>query len=339
MAYIWLTWLADALRAEGCKVVEESGWKSRGRPSSTGSFNPYGVLWHHTAATASYSNPFPSKSVLINGRSDLPGPLCQVGIGYDGVCHIIAAGRANHGGECNGFGPFSQGDANAQLVGFEIDYNGTQPMSPEQKDAAARASVAVLKKFGRKENYVAIHKETSTTGKWDTGGVSGDQARSLTKKQFEAGSKPPPEPEDDEMNDYIQASSTGITIPGDEWTKINWQAVQAGEDLLPEGWAQLKIGKKRFIVTLSLNITPNNPDIDVIRTRFLEVEDDNGDWDPAIVTETYMACEHKVTDGGNYLTDTRVQFVPEGRRFRCEVNVQDGGTIDQAKLSVLCFQP
>lgn len=190
MTYVWLTWLADALRAEGCVVVEEGDWKHRGRPSSSGSFNPYGVLWHHTGTTASASNPFPSKNVLINGRSDLQGPLAQVGIGYDGKCHIIAAGRANHAGECNGYGPFSSGDGNSMMVGFEIDYNGTQPMSAAQKDAAARASAACLKRFKRNETYVAIHAETSTSGKWDTGGVPGSTARSLTKTQLEGDDVP-----------------------------------------------------------------------------------------------------------------------------------------------------
>ena len=187
MAYTWQTWLADALRAEGCTVVEEGDWKHRGRPSSTGSFNPYGVLMHHTGATASTSNPFPSKSTLINGRSDLPGPLCHVGVGYDGVCHVIAAGRANHGGDCRGSGPIPSGDANAMLIGVEIDYNGTQPISAAQKDAATRVAAACIKRFKRNSDYVRIHAETSTTGKWDTGGVSGSTWRSLVTTQIQTG--------------------------------------------------------------------------------------------------------------------------------------------------------
>ena len=180
-----IPWLADALRDEGCRVVEEGDWEHRGRD---GSFAPYGVLWHHTGSTASYSNPFPTKNTLINGRPDLAGPLCHVGIGYDGVCHVIAAGRANHAGACNGFGPFSSSqDGNAQLVGFEIDYDGTQHMSPEQKDAATRCSAAVLKRFNRNEDYAARHAETSTTGKWDTGGVTGDQLRAMIRDYFENG--------------------------------------------------------------------------------------------------------------------------------------------------------
>lgn len=179
MTYVWLSWLADALRDEGCKVVEESGWKNRGRPNSTGAFNPYGVAMHHTGTKSSSSNPHPTLGMCINGRSDLPGPLCQVLIGYDGKCHVIAAGRANHAGECNGFGPFSSGDGNAQLVGFEIDYDGTQAMSAAQKDAATRAGAAVLRRMKKAANYAATHKETSTTGKWDTGGVTGDQWRNM----------------------------------------------------------------------------------------------------------------------------------------------------------------
>src|SRR5262245_21653154 len=298
MTYVWLTWLADALRAEGCVVVEEGNWKQRGRPSSTGSFNPYGVLWHHTGTTASYSNPFPSKTVLINGRSDLPGPLAQVGIGYDGKCHIIAAGRANHAGNCNGFGPFYSGDGNSQLVGVEIDYNGTQPMSPEQKDAAAKASVAVLKRFGHDEDHVAIHKETSTTGKWDTGGVSGDQARSLTKKAFSG----TPEPEDEDVNDYIQARVTkSIPVKDGEWRKINWDDVDAGGDFLPSGWAQLKIGGKRFMLAAELQIDATDDTQKEVRTRWVEVTDNNGDWDPPKVLDAYNAVEHSTKGGDFYI--------------------------------------
>ena len=102
-----ITWLADALRKEGCKVKECSGWKNAGRPASTGGFNPYGVLWHHTAGPkAGPNNPAPSLQTVIHGRPDLPGPLAHVLIGWDGTCHVVAAGRANHAGECNGFGPF-----------------------------------------------------------------------------------------------------------------------------------------------------------------------------------------------------------------------------------------
>lgn len=177
MSYQWLTWLAQALRDEGCRVSETQGWASRGRPSSTGSFAPYGTLWHHTGTTSSPSNPAPTLQMCINGRSDLPGPLCHVLIGYDGTCHVVAAGRANHAGSNRGSGPIPAGDGNAQMVGFEIDYDGTQAMSQAQYDATTRASVACLKRFNRSSDYTRMHAETSTTGKWDCGGTSGEQIR------------------------------------------------------------------------------------------------------------------------------------------------------------------
>jgi hypothetical protein len=192
MAYVMLTWLADALRAEGAKVDEYPGWKARGRPSSSGQFNPYGVLWHHTGSTSSATNPAPTLKMCVSGRTDLPGPLCQVVIGFDGTCHVIAAGRANHAGKCSGFGPFVTGDGNWQMVGFEIDYNGTQPMTAKQKDAATRASAACLKRFKHDEEYAARHAETSLTGKWDTGGVTGPQLRAMIRTYMNKGDEDMP---------------------------------------------------------------------------------------------------------------------------------------------------
>jgi hypothetical protein len=196
VGYVWQRWLADALRDEGCRVREVDGWENRGRPASSGGFEPQGATHHHTGTHTSYNNPNPTLNTCIQGRSDLPGPLCQVLIGYDGTCWVIAAGRANHAGTNNGFGPYSHGDGNSQSFGWEIDYDGSQKPSPEQIDAAERASAAVLRKKQHQEKWVVIHKETSTTGKWDTGQRSGDQWRSGVKKRL-AG-------EDDDMpyNDW-----------------------------------------------------------------------------------------------------------------------------------------
>lgn len=215
MTYVWLPWLADVLRAEGCKVKEYDDWKSRGRPSSSGQFNPYGVDLHHTGTKTSYSNPNPTLSTCVHGRSDLPGPLCQVLIGYDGVCHVIAAGRANHAGEHSGAGPFPSGDGNAMMVGFEVDYSGSQAVSPEQADAAIRATAAVLRKFGRSEAYCQGHKETSVTGKWDPGktGPSSSLYHMSEVRGYvadELSGKPPYEEEEDVEDDmFICHTSDG----------------------------------------------------------------------------------------------------------------------------------
>jgi|GEM_PF-3586136 len=171
-----IPWLADVLRAEGVQVVEHGDWRNRMRP---GAFEPIGVLWHHTAAsTSSPSNPHPGLNVVINGRPDLPGPLAQALVDYNGVFHVISAGRCNHAGASRGSGPIPSGDGNTMLVGWEIDYNGvSQEMSAAQYTASVKATAAVLRKLGRDAGFVRGHRETSTSGKIDPSFIDLDRMR------------------------------------------------------------------------------------------------------------------------------------------------------------------
>ncbi|GHJ53026.1 hypothetical protein Nm8I071_23330 [Nonomuraea sp. TT08I-71] len=163
-----IPWLADVLRAAGVRVVEEGDWRNRSAP---GSFSPIGVLWHHTAAFSSPSRPAPALSTCINGRSDLPGPLCHALVDYNGVFHLISGGRANHAGEARASGPIPAGDGNAMLIGWEIDYGGDQAtdqaMTSAQYNASIAATGAVLRHLGRDANHARGHRETSITGKID----------------------------------------------------------------------------------------------------------------------------------------------------------------------------
>ena len=88
-----LTWLPGVLKAAGLKVAEVDGWRSRGR-AEMGTVR--GVICHHTAGSATGN--MPTLDLLIKGRSDLSGPLAQLGLGRDGTYYVIAAGRANHAG-------------------------------------------------------------------------------------------------------------------------------------------------------------------------------------------------------------------------------------------------
>lgn len=183
--YVRLSWLADALRAEGCTVIEQGDWVNRGRPASTGDFNPYAVLLHHTAGgvNATTSNPAPTLNTVINGRSDLAGPLCHILLDYNGACRLIAGGRANHAGEARVSGPMPAGDGNALYVGIEIDYNATgvdtgQRPSDAQRAAVPRAAAAIVRHCGRDGSYVRAHRETSVTGKIDPSFFDMDAVRS-----------------------------------------------------------------------------------------------------------------------------------------------------------------
>ena len=73
----------------GLRVVEISGWTTRGRSAT---FAPRFTIEHHTAASVDITN------MLINGRPDLNGPLCNFELRKDGTVGLLAAGRANHAG-------------------------------------------------------------------------------------------------------------------------------------------------------------------------------------------------------------------------------------------------
>lgn len=160
--------LPEILRKHGLKVRQTSGWQSRGRPPSTGDFNPVGVLCHHTAT----SKATPVSAVLrllINGRPDLPGPLCQFGLDRDGTVWIVAAGRANHAGVAKSHGSVAAGDGNELYYGIEAFNDGRGEKWPKAQMEAYVLLAAVLQYEFTKNSARAVsgHKETSVTGKVD----------------------------------------------------------------------------------------------------------------------------------------------------------------------------
>jgi GH24 family phage-related lysozyme (muramidase) len=148
-----LTWLPQVLQDAGLKVAETPGWRERGRADMP---NPVGVMCHHTA------NPnkgnMPTLNMLISGRSDLSGPLAQLGLGRDGTFYVIAAGRANHAGLGRWEGVFT---GNSSFIGIEAEHSGVaaDPWPPEQLDAYARGVAAILKHLGATEKMCCGHKE------------------------------------------------------------------------------------------------------------------------------------------------------------------------------------
>lgn len=73
----------------GVRVLESPGWTTRGRSSL---LVPGFFIAHHTAAQVDVTN------LLIHGRPDLAGPLCNFELRRDGTLVLIASGRANHAG-------------------------------------------------------------------------------------------------------------------------------------------------------------------------------------------------------------------------------------------------
>lgn len=163
-----LTDLADVLRKAGLTVVEIEGWQTRGRPASTGSFAPVGNLWHHTGASNTDALAY-AKWLALDGRSDLPAPLCQVSPGRDGTIYVCAAGRSNHAGSAKASGPVPAGDGNTLYIGWECQNSGSEGWTPAQYDAMVTAAAATSLHYGWSSEANRAHKETSLTGKWDPG--------------------------------------------------------------------------------------------------------------------------------------------------------------------------
>lgn len=87
-----------ALRAEGVKVVETSGWRTHNR-NQKGAWGPVnGVMIHHTVTKGTAN----TVKICRDGYSGLPGPLCHGVIAKDGTVHLVGYGRANHAGSGDG---------------------------------------------------------------------------------------------------------------------------------------------------------------------------------------------------------------------------------------------
>lgn len=149
-----LTWLPAVLETAGLKVGRVDGWESRGR-GDVGKI--LGVICHHTAGPKSGN--MPSLKTLIEGRSDLPGPLSQLGLGRDGTYYVIAAGRCNHAGRGSWQG---LPNGNTNFIGIEAENTGRSDDSPwpnVQMDAYRRGVAAILQHIGQTSAFCAGHKE------------------------------------------------------------------------------------------------------------------------------------------------------------------------------------
>ncbi len=147
--------LPATLEHWGLTVVPVTGWQDRRRP---GAFRPIGVLIHHTGGPK--GKDAPSLQTCIDGRADLPGPLCQLLPARSGKVYLISRGRCNHAGTGGPLGPLTAGDGNTLLIGLELENNGTDEEYPdEQLDAAVATTAAVLDLLGQPRHHVWGHKE------------------------------------------------------------------------------------------------------------------------------------------------------------------------------------
>ena len=152
-----LTQLAAVARRTGCPVIEVTGWKTRGRPGEM--LGVRTITCHHTANGGARGN-YPSLRVVRDGRTDLPGPLAQYGLGVDGTIYVIAAGKCNHAGVS-----LKTDYTNSYAIGIEAEAKGvpgtTSDWPPKQMDAYVRLCRALYEEFANVQvPDIRGHKET-----------------------------------------------------------------------------------------------------------------------------------------------------------------------------------
>lgn len=140
-----LDWLAGDLRAAGLDVREIDGWQTRARP---GAFAPLGVLIHDTGVSTTKGDA-PSLQTCIDGRTGLPGPLCQLLIARSATVWLIAGGRCNHAG-VGALPPLVPADAgNSMLIGIEMENTGagTEPWPARQIEVAQICTAVIVRRL------------------------------------------------------------------------------------------------------------------------------------------------------------------------------------------------
>jgi hypothetical protein len=193
-----LTALPDYCRKHGLEPKIVDGFWTRGFDFP---FKPFVSIDHHTAgARTGY---MPSLRILIEGRSDLAGPLCNGGAPRaadgDNTVYLIASGKANHAGAGNWLGA----TGNSSTVGLERELVGDgSDLTPWRGEVAARWHAAVCECIGAEADHVARHAEFALPfgRKIDTAGVEGDDLRLAVHYKLHPAAPPPTIPPEDHMS-------------------------------------------------------------------------------------------------------------------------------------------
>lgn len=230
----------DAIKAEGCRVVEYPGWRERGvwRIASKG-WAPQGCVVHHTAGgLGSRTVSQYIRDILV---SDPKVPdKCNVAIAPDGTVWMVAAGRANHmlhysqrardmavagtwpitGGSVNARGSLQNG--NSWTYGVECIAAGTP--NAAQRDAAVRWAAALCRAHGWNGREVFGHGEASydrgfSDPGWDMSAFRADVVRRLQSTTKPAPTPPPaatPRQQEDPVPTPIEFRQA-VRCNGNQW--------------------------------------------------------------------------------------------------------------------------
>lgn len=164
----FMTRLPADLAAFGLAVETVPGWETRG----SSSFAPGGVVCHWTAGPAGTTKRS-SLKVVTDGRPGLSGPLCNVYLDRNGICVVVAAGRANHAGT----GSWRGLVGNSAVYGIEAESAGPNDWTDAQRKAYPRLVAAMLHGLGRGAEWACGHSEWAGPRKTDINGYTTQQLR------------------------------------------------------------------------------------------------------------------------------------------------------------------
>lgn len=164
----------------------------------------WGLMNHHTGASGN-SSPW-----SIANHPSL-GLCSQLFLPRKGSPTICGYGIAYHGGAGSGFGIR---DVNAQLLGMEMDNNGTEGWGTEQYWNCVRINALVQDEARLGKDRSIAHKEWAgaAQGKWDPGGMNMNKLRSdiqIVKGQLGVA---PPKVVRNEI-DYVRSFSPWLGAP------------------------------------------------------------------------------------------------------------------------------
>jgi hypothetical protein len=142
--------LDRAFEGSGLVVkIGYGGWKSYGH-GTPGAVQA--VDCHHTAGPPTGDTP--SLNTVIYGRSDLPGPLCNLYLSRSGEVYLVAAGIGYHAGAT-----LQNWQDNDSAIGIEAEATGVDAWPQDQYDAYARMCACLAAYYRLPLDHVLGHKE------------------------------------------------------------------------------------------------------------------------------------------------------------------------------------
>lgn len=238
------TSLPTVLKSMGLTVEVVSGWSTRG----SSSFNPKGAVSHWTAGPRNATGR-PCLNLVTYGRSDLPGPLCNVYLDRQGIAVVVAAGRANHAGT----GGWKGLVGNSSVFGTEAESGGEGDWTPAMRLAYPKINAAYAKIGGFNASMCCGHSEWAPTRKVDIKGYTMDYMRGQIATLLNGGSiDPQPDEEDDMKNLKLVKTSDGKVYVGNgilrrhiadpaELSAVQYVIAKEGGDPTVHTWGDIRV--------------------------------------------------------------------------------------------------